>query len=625
MQAPTETPDDHEPAEREPAEPAPIEPVPIGDVVARGHEGPERSTARRAALIAFVLSAAWLAPRLAPGVTFEDAGELVAVADSFGVPHPPGYPLWTLLAGFATEIAGWFSIEPARACVGFSWLTAAGACGALGLLLARRGVVWPVAGAVGALLALTPTFASTATVVEVYGLAAFVQMLFVAAALDPAPSARLSFALFGLGLAAHPGTLFLAPLLFVGVDSARALGRRVVSSPWILPGLLLYLWVPLRSHFDPAVDWGDPQTTARFLDHVLRSQYAVGGARTSADLLELARLTFEQTIGQSLVFMGVGMVAVLAALRRSRAVRWLVLASVWGAALVFWFVRYPLGELDAFTRWSAEVRLAPSFQPLFLALFAAAVVALLHALERSRVVLVAPLLMAIALVLPDGYTTVVDGLDDVRASRGAALWANAALDECPPDALLVVGRIGATDVLGFPLLHAQLVEGRRPDVTVVDRQLLLAPWYREQLARRAPDLSQWLAELGGTLPSTSDQGRLHRTVGTALGALVGGSRHVVWTDPPGPQARGGRAFVPGGVLWFADAMPLEPGAEPSANWIAHEPASPWRELHRRLAIERDGARAEGLERSGRAQDARSLRDAMAERYGPPDPRSLDQP
>jgi hypothetical protein len=579
--------------------------------------------ALQAGLLALILAATWLAPRLAPGVTFEDAGELVAVADSFGVSHPPGYPLWTLLAGFVTQVAGWFSIEPARACVGFSWLTAAGACGALGLLLARRGVAWPVAGAIGALLALTPTFASTATVVEVYGLAAFLQMLFIAAALDPAPSARRSFALFGLGLAAHPGTLFLAPLLFVGVDSARALGRRVVSSVWALPGLLLYLWVPLRSHFDPAVDWGDPQTTARFLDHVLRSQYAVGGARTSADLLELARLTFEQTIGQSLVFMGVGTVAVLAALRRSRAVRWLVVASVWGAALVFWFVRYPLGELDVFTRWSAEVRLAPSFQPLFLALFAAAVVALLDAIQRTRIVLAAPLLMALALVLPDGYTTVIDGLDDVRESRGATLWANAALADCPPEAILVVGRIGATDILSFPLLHAQLVEGRRPDVTLVDRQLLLAPWYREQLAQRAPDLTHWVDELGGMLPNTDDQGQLHRTVGAALGALVGGSRDVVWTDPPGTLARGGRAFVPSDVLWFPGTVPLEPTTELSAGWIAYEPASPWRELHRRLAIERDGARAEQLEQLGRTDDARTLRAAIDASYGAPDARSLE--
>jgi tetratricopeptide (TPR) repeat protein len=36
---------------------------------------------------------------LAPNVTLEDSGELITAAAKFGVPHPPGYPLWTM-SGF---------------------------------------------------------------------------------------------------------------------------------------------------------------------------------------------------------------------------------------------------------------------------------------------------------------------------------------------------------------------------------------------------------------------------------------------------------------------------------------------------------------------------------------------
>lgn len=35
---------------------------------------------------------------LAPTVTGEDSGEFIAAAYGHGVAHPPGYPLWTLLA-----------------------------------------------------------------------------------------------------------------------------------------------------------------------------------------------------------------------------------------------------------------------------------------------------------------------------------------------------------------------------------------------------------------------------------------------------------------------------------------------------------------------------------------------
>ena len=39
---------------------------------------------------------------LSPGITTGDAGELTSAAMVMGIPHPPGYPLWTLLARIFT-------------------------------------------------------------------------------------------------------------------------------------------------------------------------------------------------------------------------------------------------------------------------------------------------------------------------------------------------------------------------------------------------------------------------------------------------------------------------------------------------------------------------------------------
>ena len=41
---------------------------------------------------------------LAPEVTLEDSGELVTAAYYGGVPHPPGYPIWTLYSWFWTNL-----------------------------------------------------------------------------------------------------------------------------------------------------------------------------------------------------------------------------------------------------------------------------------------------------------------------------------------------------------------------------------------------------------------------------------------------------------------------------------------------------------------------------------------
>ena len=41
---------------------------------------------------------------LAPTVTADDSGELIAASYTLGIAHPPGYPLWTLLAKLFTFI-----------------------------------------------------------------------------------------------------------------------------------------------------------------------------------------------------------------------------------------------------------------------------------------------------------------------------------------------------------------------------------------------------------------------------------------------------------------------------------------------------------------------------------------
>jgi hypothetical protein len=49
-----------------------------------------------AAAIVFVVTLAVYVVTLSPSVTLEDSGELITGAVTFGVPHPPGYPLWTM-------------------------------------------------------------------------------------------------------------------------------------------------------------------------------------------------------------------------------------------------------------------------------------------------------------------------------------------------------------------------------------------------------------------------------------------------------------------------------------------------------------------------------------------------
>jgi tetratricopeptide (TPR) repeat protein len=80
---------------------------------------------------------------LAPSVTMEDSGELVVAADHMGVPHPPGYPVWTMISWLFARIFSFVTFRgqpnPAWAVSLVSAVCGALTIGALAMLIGRSG------------------------------------------------------------------------------------------------------------------------------------------------------------------------------------------------------------------------------------------------------------------------------------------------------------------------------------------------------------------------------------------------------------------------------------------------------------------------------------------------------
>ena len=227
-------------------------------------------------LIAFVAYLATLAPSIVAG----DAGELAAAAATFGIAHPPGYPLWTLLGHVASML---HAAQPVLALNVMSAAAAAAAAGLIVILLeALTGRLLLPAG-IALAFAFSRAVWDTAVVTEVYAL----NLLLTTAALAVAARARsrpVGFVaaayLVGLGAGNHPFALLAAlPVAFLAAlpESPGARGpfaRRVpaMAGAFVL-GLSVYLVLLARWSAGPALNWGGIRVAGDLVDHVLRTQY----------------------------------------------------------------------------------------------------------------------------------------------------------------------------------------------------------------------------------------------------------------------------------------------------------------------------------------------------------------
>lgn len=166
-----------------------------------------------AALFAALAVLYWLgrARSFGPG----DSAQHVVAALTWGVPHPPGYPLQTALA-HAWSLLPW--ANPSAAVNGLSGLFSAGAAAVLFLLLRLQGCRLAASLAAAGFMALAPLFWFYSLVAEVRALNNLLSLSAAYAACRWAAGGDRRWlwtlaALVGLGLGHHPTFLFITPAL----------------------------------------------------------------------------------------------------------------------------------------------------------------------------------------------------------------------------------------------------------------------------------------------------------------------------------------------------------------------------------------------------------------------------
>ncbi len=433
---------------------------------------------------------------LARTVTGEDSGELIVAAWSLGIPHPPGYPLWCLSAHPFTWIP--LGAVAWRAAF-FSAVCAAGTVYVVVLLVRALGCGITAAFTAGLALAFSREFWEQAVIAEVYTLnalcvAASLLLLFTWYRTRADRHLYALAVLYGLSLGNHGTFVLLGPVfaLFVFVADrpwrwglyARLTALAAVAC------FLVYLYLPLRSMANPAIDWGNPETLSNWWDVVRRKQYAFMFSEHPRSWMRFAeelRIYALLWTREFTPWVGALGLAGLLLLVYRRHWHGLLMVSVAGIVVAGFSYIQNFDDSVEWV-WVMTVFAIPAYLVTAVGIGAA--------LDRVGRTGYAPVLLLAAICVASPLVTHWRH-NDRSHSRTAEDYARNMLAPLAPDALVIT----ETDTAAFAGLYMQAVLGLRPDITLGRINGYLAP----AVLANAPGA---LREAVGPFPRRRDEPRI---------------------------------------------------------------------------------------------------------------------
>jgi hypothetical protein len=423
---------------------------------------------RLAPFVVFAVALALYLRTLLPGMAFDDWGELQTVPHILGISHPTGYPTYILTAWL-------FELLPIGS-VAFRANLLAAVCVAVALAAMtstslRLGVRPAIAAAAAIAIGAIGTVWASAVVAEVNGLHLAFIALIIDRSLAWADERRtrdlaLGGLLIGLSLGNHLLTAFAAPFfvlfaLWEGRSTLLEHKRRILAPVLAgLAGIAVYLYIPIAASFSPPLPYNHPTTfeAFRFLvtGEQFRGQYS--GLFTVASVGVLANALPELwTTGLSAataIVPALGLVG-LAILVVRRPAFGLACA---GALLTGVYV------------WANYLRLEHYLLVPWLLLGIGTAVALEWAARTAEARLpgrggrvAGPVAAVVAAVFAGALVVLNLPAADKSGDASARTYVDATFAVLPENAA-ILSFWGPS----WPLLHAQLVLGERPDVLIVD-------------------------------------------------------------------------------------------------------------------------------------------------------------
>ena len=452
---------------------------------------------------------------LAPSVIQIDAGELAAVQATLGIAHPTGYPLFTIAGYLFLKIPLPFTTISRANFLASIWC-------ALGIFLFMKSIFMILANdkweikvdkkskskkelkadtslneenkvtaniissvSGGIVLAFSQTYWFQSTSVEVYSLQIFLFVLNIFLILRAyySTSGKLinwlwvGFSL-ALGFANHMTTLLLLPfitILFFQKEKFQAASFKkiLLMLAIFIPVLVcFYLYLPLRASGNPQINWGNPISLENILHHVSGKQYQVWlftSMEAAGKQFKYFLADFPSEFGYvGLIF---GIIGMTAAYKISRTIFFTLISTFLFAIL--YSINYDIVDIDSYFLLAYM---------MFAFFTAFGIYRILHYLKQMWNVNIAIILTGLISLFP-----LVLNFSEVNQSNVYTFddYTHAVLNSTEPNSIIFSYQ---WDYFISSSYYFQWVEKFRPDVTVIDKELLRRSWYYNQLKRNHPDV-----------------------------------------------------------------------------------------------------------------------------------------
>lgn len=236
--------------------------------------------------------------------------------------------------------------------------------------------------------------------------------------------------------------------------------------------ILIYSYLPIRAAQNPIMNWGNPTNLTRIMRHVEGDQYHVWLFSSTAAAEKQLNYFINNLPNEFIIGLFICLVGIIYSFIRYR--KFFYFGIITFLFTVLYSINYDIHDIDSYFLL-AYVALA------FFAVFG--VVQLLSFLKYSKHPYATPLILISAFLLVQIYFNYksVDQSDVYTFED----YTKSILNTCDKNAIVFSYE---WDYLVSPSYYFQYVEKFRPDITVVDKELLRRSWYYHELSYDHPKL-----------------------------------------------------------------------------------------------------------------------------------------